>query len=499
MARIRLVLFLLSLFALALAEPVQYCRFGHRDGAVDFCMGLTTAQNTSTSAHDMYLHLTVSRSSALGWTALGTGPTMASALMFIVYGDPSMASSTNPTLSIRTADGHHQPQPLNASTPTGGAALHILHAKWQPVASAPTRRHDDDDDPPAPAPGAPATHVADILVACYACGRWPGSPLSPTSSSQPWIWAWNDHQRLSSYAPDAHLTMHAHHASSGGYGTFYVDMARSLSTDPAQTIPTLQAGVAKLGTSDRPIGAWGLLASLKEKPLVKAHALFMSAAFMVLFPLGVVLMRVPAAGKGASPFRRHWVVQVVALALTWAGVAVGVAMTHGRMPRTVHQWVGLGIAVALGLQAVLGWRHHMVFLRIRRRTWVSVAHVWLGRSALVFGWANVVTGMVLSGHGRLDLGVVGVVAVVEAVSVAGCVWWVQRKRRAVEGGEGEVEAHALMPRDEGGRDYFALEMSDDEVDLDSDADEVDDGKLGRELGNGGFAPKASVDGDVVKK
>ncbi|KAK0634308.1 hypothetical protein B0T17DRAFT_513005 [Bombardia bombarda] len=495
-----LLLLLLPLTPLTLAEPAQYCRFGYWDGAVDFCMGVVNHHNTTSSADDLYLSLSVTRSSPLGWTSVATGPTMAGAVMVIVYGDPS--SGNRPVVSIRTIDGHHQPKLINATTPTGGADIQVLQAEWQEAPPRNNRprprprlaaRHGDDEPDPKPQ-GAP-THIANIAVVCYSCNRWPGSPISASTSSQPWIWAWNGRQKFDSYKPNEHLKMHKHHASDGGWGGFYVDMAQATVDDKSVTgvasfLPPFKANIEKIGTSDSPIGAAGFLASLKEKPTTRAHGFLMGMAFLVLFPLGVVLMR---SAKG-NPFKRHWVVQLVATGLAWIGAIVGMVLSRWKMPSTTHQWIGIGIALALTVQAVLGWRHHMVFLRLRRRTWISHAHIWLGRSGLALGWVNVLSGLVLSGHAKFDVGVSAGLVALEAVCVSAWVWMAQRSAAKRQAALAQSEAHALMPTS-GTDDYFALEMSDED-----DTDD-EDKELGKKSGprNGDYhASRKSVDAASVK-
>ena len=204
-------LLLLPLLArLTTAEPVQYCRTGYSEGQADFCVALATYHNATADAWDVYLSLTVERSSGRGWTAIGTGPAMAGSLMFIVYGDPNLPGGAGPVLSIRTVSGHHQPYTLNETTAPQvlppGASLEVLHAKWHPIHLP---RHGDDANYPIK-PTSPANHVASVAIACHGCGH--PALLAPSSNSHPFIWAWNDRQEFADFSPDAHLAMHRHRA-----------------------------------------------------------------------------------------------------------------------------------------------------------------------------------------------------------------------------------------------------------------------------------------------
>jgi len=464
-----LVATLLSpLFALqsARAEPVQYCRSGYNQGETDFCMGISRNINATIQTTDVYIAMTVTRSSALGWTAIGTGAEMAGSTMFIVYGDPN--SGSDPVVSIRNIDGHHQPLALDLDALPG---LQILHSKWKKLPLA--RRHEDEPNYPI-VPTSPATHIADVAIACYNCPfhLW---KLDADSKSQPFIWAWNDRQEFESYPFDARLAMHRHYANSGGFGTFYVDMTQTLSN--SSTPPNIQVGGANVNTHDPPNDFGGFLGSLRSRPLPKAHGFLMSVAFVVLFPLGVVLMRTPSG----NPFKRHWMVQALATAMTWLGAVLGAAMTGGQMPHTLHQGAGVAISLALGVQIVLGWRHHMVFLQVRHRTWVSHAHIWIGRVVLGAGWINVLTGLVISGYGGFNVAVFGALVVIEAGGVG--LWvWVAQQRAKGKPAPGQTEAHALMATGgEGTEDYFAIEMSDDEFDTDTEGDKEGRGTAKRSV------------------
>lgn len=433
------------LAAIALAEPVQYCRYGHQKGEVDFCMGVTTHLNHTTLAHDMYLRMTVTRDSNKGWTAIGTGPEMAGSLMFIVYGDPE--SGEGPLLSIRTATGHQQPR-LLTPTDMGGADLLVLRADWMPVAHP--QSHEVR-------PRRRGTYVAEVAVVCFACSRWPGSPITATTGSQPWIWAWNAAQDDMIYTFDTHLDMHAHHAGNGGWGNFYLDMSRSLSTDVMRpSLPPLRSGVRMLGASDSPIGAEGLVASIRARPLVNTHGILMGAAFLLLFPVGGAAIR---SGLGKS-FKYHWVIQLVASGFVWAGAVLGVIMSRGGSFATPHQVAGAVLALTLGAQGLLGWQHHVRFIKLRRRTWISHAHIWLGRAAMLGGWANMLSGLVLSGHGRTAMAVGGLMGL-EAMVMLAWTWFVKMRVTRVADRDGNP-----APSDRGAENglYFSIGQSEDEED-----------------------------------
>jgi hypothetical protein len=427
----------------AMAEPVQYCKFGKRPNEdVAFCMGVTMHQNLTTNSHDLLLSFMVPRygGSKIGWTSIGLGETMTGALMFFIYGDP--LGKENPIVSIRGSTGHAQPK-LVTQADMGGADLRVIRSQWLPTTNGFT-----PDNP---------TYIATVQLICYSCSKWPGTPISALSNSQPWIWAWNNKHDIQVYSHDVHLLMHTHHAGQGGFGTFYVDMARSINTNPnSPSFPPIRPKVEMLGTSN----SASLIEWLTHNPSIHIHSVSMVLAFLILFPAGVMAMR---SGSPKS-FKYHWVIQMAASMFTTLGVMAGLML--GKPIDSLHQGVGIAIASAIGIQGILGWRHHMDFLRIHRRTWISHAHIWLGRTMMVAGWSNLVTGMMLRGWGTVWIFIMGVTVLTEMVGLSFWVWW--RLRRNAKKARGVTfKDRPSWKTEEESNKYFALGEADDEEDGDS--------------------------------
>ncbi|KAL2845648.1 hypothetical protein BJY01DRAFT_180222 [Aspergillus pseudoustus] len=422
---------LLLLACWTIAEPVQYCRFGHRtqDASVDFCLGLTTHYNATSNDHDLYLSVQVTRASALGWTAVGTGSMMAGSLMFIIYGDPFSDSKLPPTVSIRTIDGHRQPHVLS-SADTGEADLRILQAEWVPGAT-----------------GGDDISVAKTAVVCYSCEKWPGMPISAKTRSQPWIWAWNNKQKFENYSEDVHLKVHSYHATDGGWGRFYVDMTRSIDQDSSvPSPPPIKPGVAELGASEIP-GGWSWMDSI-----VHVHGWVMAAAFLAVFPAGVIVMR---SGSPKS-FQLHWILQILASILLLVGVAIGLIRAHKL--DSFHHWIGIIVAICSLVQIVLGWRHHVLFVQIRRRQWASYGHIWLGRVSLLLGWTNIITGLLLTGRSFSWIAIALGLVAADAAVLAGWIW-VSAHRHKQRPQSEESPLYALQSMRD---DYFAVAADDDD-------------------------------------
>jgi protein-S-isoprenylcysteine O-methyltransferase Ste14 len=122
--------------------------------------------------------------------------------------------------------------------------------------------------------------------------------------------------------------------------------------------------------------------------LVILHAICLGGSFVILFPLGVSLLRF------FNSFRLHWILQVIATLICIIGLAVAVALSVMDVEynsfTAVHQIIGILVVAVLVLQVVLGYMHHKKFKKVGGRTWVSYAHLWTGRAVVIVGMVNAV-------------------------------------------------------------------------------------------------------------
>jgi len=155
----------------------------------------------------------------------------------------------------------------------------------------------------------------------------------------------------------------------------------STSYSPTGPLPIAQVSDSRLSTPSKPKhhahGAFGL---------VSIHGFVLSSSFLAL-SLGLVAIR---SGLAKS-FKYHWMIQLVASAFILLGCGMGIILTfkHGGRFHTTHQWLGLLLGLGVVVQSWLGWRHHVIFVKIGRRTAVSNYHVWVGRTLVVIGNVNV--------------------------------------------------------------------------------------------------------------
>lgn len=376
----------------ALADMIQYC-----SEDPEFCFGVTLQQNTSTDGHDIYLTLTATPSETGGWTSVGFGTAMKDSLMFIIYGAPDSDSLVT---SVRTANGHVMPTPLTEHTND----IQVLHTSIS------------------------ETEFFAQFV-CYSCDTWAPYEIDVHGNSS-FIYAANPRQEfIAADDSSARLLIHNHH------GVLVGDLSAAWKAHADSRIPELQ-GTETIGFNDVPHHHGGG-DDHDEEPLfsrVRVHGVIMTTAFMGLFFAGNLTIRLPLL----KAFKYHWVIQLSASILA-LGSALYMFLRSSHLG--THKIIGLVVVVSLIAQAAAGYKHHIDFVRIRRKTIFSFAHRWLGRSIFVVGTFNVGLGMYYRGWSTLGMLAWFVIWSAELVSFAYVV--VQHQRRTMK----ETRGQPIATRD----------------------------------------------------
>ncbi|KAI2619277.1 hypothetical protein GGR54DRAFT_647944 [Hypoxylon sp. NC1633] len=170
-----------------------------------------------------------------------------------------------------------------------------------------------------------------------------------------------------------------------------------------------------------------------------AHGVLAALCFVVLFPVGAILMRMVS---GRHAWILHATTQCVAFALYIAAAGLGLHLIDVvRIPpgntsllenpsTNAHPIIGIVILVALFLQPILGIYHHRQFKRLKRRTVFSHAHLWLGRLMVTLGVVNGGLGLQLAGASRDAVTAYSVVAAVAwLIWLVTAVTWEVRQHR----------------------------------------------------------------------
>ncbi|KAM3564084.1 hypothetical protein ARSEF4850_002023 [Beauveria asiatica] len=424
----------------------QFCVDGWEDHGPRFCVAASMYHNHSTAAHDMLVTVEVSRPAnetlaSAGWLAVGSGAVMSGSLMFLIYGDP--VTNTGPVVSARGVEighGHEQPAVLSRDDPSqnhGVLVQQIRAGEWKT--------------------GEDGTHLGLVQFACYGCTKWQGHAVDAQETSQPMIWAFNEFEDMTPYAWDQPLRKHV---GVNGWGNFYANL-QAASTHHATGPPAVLKHQNSINASASRILIQkpSFFQRIRARPAAYIHAFVMLVAFLALFPLGVVGIR---SGLDKA-FKYHWMIQAGAMCFATVGAALGIYMSRGDLFGSAHQFIGLAVFTLLFVQAASGWWHHVQFVKIRRRTWVSYGHMSLGWAILLGGWANAITGSMLFGLARLELYGLVVLNATELMALVAIVYIAKRKRQQ---DQVKLKTTAADWRDEDNEDYFALDDAESEDDED---------------------------------
>ena len=172
--------------------------------------------------------------------------------------------------------------------------------------------------------------------------------------------------------------------------------------------------------------------------IVIVHATLMGAAFVLFMPLGVFLIRLTSF-KGLV--WAHAGIQVFAylVALAAFGLGAWLATVSGQWtPSNGHPIIGTIVIGLLVVQPVLGYVHHLIYVKEHRRTFWIYSHIWYGRVLILLAVINGGLGLQLSGNttkGEIAYGVIAGVMFLLYLAVLAIAY--MRKDKSPEGETGE--------------------------------------------------------------
>ncbi|KAF4124018.1 integral membrane protein [Geosmithia morbida] len=323
------------------------------------------------SADSGSLYFSIDAPVTKSWASLGIGSGMRGSSMFLVYTD----GKGNVTLSTRLGTGHRMPRYASDSGATLVAGSGVHDGRM----------------------------VANVRCS-GSCSS--GLDLGGTDS---WIAAWVTGDALDTDDIEAPISIH------DGVGIFDVDLSQAgiaSDSNPFLGGSTGDSGDDDTGAVTSGGGGQGGGGGESHKTMVSAHGFIMSVAFLILYPLGAMVM--PLFGKWIA----HSAVQMVAYLAMWAGFSLGIVISHG-LPlfSSPHKGLGVILVALLGLQPAFGWLHHRHFLKNRRRGLVSHVHIWYGRALVLVGMVNGGLGLQMA-HEEPGGGLVVAYSVVAGVMAA---------------------------------------------------------------------------------
>jgi len=282
---------------------------------------------------------------------------------------------------------------------------------------------------------------------------WMQHHIDMSSSEQPFIFALGPKLSHSNGgSPTATIQRHV------VYGRFTMDMTKAVS-DAAPTANGNNGAWIRSGASE----AYGVSSDYDVGSAI--HAVVMCLAFVLVFPLGALLLRFVSV-------RVHYMVQLAATILVIVGLGTGIyiSMEYNRVSpsskwyrsiadfvlfktqnyMTAHQIIGLIVFAGVAIQLLLGTVHHVIYKRTRRSTKLGNIHLYLGPAVLVLGIINAPLGTVVGQRSQYNIPYAVVVAVL-AVLFFGArfyLWRSTKQNKTIQesegsDGESQVPLHLL--------------------------------------------------------
>jgi len=133
-----------------------------------------------------------------------------------------------------------------------------------------------------------------------------------------------------------------------------------------------------------------------RQTILLAHAVMASLAFLVLFPVGGILIRV-ASFTGLIWV--HAALQILAYIVYIIAFGMGIWIAvNGNYITEAHPIIGIVLFIIILMQPLSGWLHHRNFKKYGGRTTSSYAHIGIGRIAIILGMINGGLGLKLAGN-----------------------------------------------------------------------------------------------------
>lgn len=274
---------------------------------------------------------------------------MTSADMLLVYAN----GKGNVTLSPRFSSGHEQP--------TYDANIDTELLEGSGIANG----------------------VMTANIRCGNCAR--NGKINFGSTSGTWIHARQSGSPLNTEEQQATITEHTE------YGVFTWDFTPAVGGESTNPFTNANSNQITQSTSSA-----DNTSSSNRTTMILAHGILASLAFLILFPVGAILIRLASFPSliwiHAGIQLLAWVLFIVAFSLALAYTSQSPSLLSDS-----HPIIGFVLVALTTLQPLTGWLHHRIFLRTRSRSVASYTHLWVGRVAIVLGMINGGLGLKLAG------------------------------------------------------------------------------------------------------
>lgn len=287
---------------------------------------------------DIFFH--VSAPAGQAWVGFGFGTEMKDALMFVAY---LSANGKNVTISPRIGAAHEEPKFTHA------VGVKVLQGTFV------------DNE------------TYNVNAQCTRCRSWPlasghKGTIDTKSTAQPMIYAIGDKSAF--FQTDSQEAIIREHMA---YGKFNIDLKAATGDAGVPSNTATEAGVTH-----------GEESSQRSLATV-FHGLFMAACFVVLFPLGALLIKLP--------FRLAFWLHLLWQCCTVIGVLIGfclgiyVSIKEQKHPHlnSAHQGLGIAITLLVLVQPTLGFLHHRTYKQTQSPTLLGKIHRYFGPAVILLG------------------------------------------------------------------------------------------------------------------
>lgn len=344
----------------------------------EVCFSLNVPEKVASSGSgDIFFQL--SAPTTYSWVALAQGTRMSNANMFVMY---SSADGANVTLSPRTTPEHVMP------THNDAADITILDG----------------------------TGISDgrmtANVRCGNCHEWSSGSMSVQGGSSDWLYAYLQGPAIDSDDLDAAITQH------GRMGNFQWDLSRAIGGSSANPFADAAATTASSSGSG---------SESVPRQYGQAHGALASIAFVGIFPIGAILVRL-ASMPGLAWI--HGGLQLLGYALFIAAAGLGIYMADVQdLSGEPHAIIGVLLFVIFFFMPFGGALHHKMYKKVQKRTLWSYGHIFTGRAGIILGMVNGGLGLHLADAGRSSIIAYGVIAGLMGVVYIGAIVFGENKRR----------------------------------------------------------------------
>ncbi|KAH9828199.1 integral membrane protein, partial [Teratosphaeria destructans] len=381
----------------------------------DVCYSLNVPDATASSGSgDIFFQ--ISAPTTYEYVALGQGTQMKGANMFVMY---TSASGTNVTVSPRLGTGHVQPKYDDS------AEIYLLEGT-----------------------GVSGSKMV-ANVRCMNCQSWDGGSMDFSASSSSWIYASKSGSALNTDDKSANIDIHDEHgdltfdltkARGGSSANPFVTSAASTTTSSsgaantttspsgAATTTNSTSGSSGGGQGGGKGGSGGGGGGIDEEAMQLAHGALACIAWVAIFPIGGILMRV-ASFPGLVWVHAALQTFGYAVFIAAAGLGIYIATNDGYM-KDKHAIIGVVLLGVVFFQPASGWLHHLFFKKNGGRGIFSYWHLFIGRAAIILGIINGGLGLQLAGVSRSDKIAYGVCAGFIGVVYLASILYGETKRRS---------------------------------------------------------------------